>query len=205
MVKHCAKQRGVAVLICLLMLIMVMLLGASAANLSLQGEKAARGERDRDVAFLAAEDALADAELDIQGGAGGVASSARAAAFSTDATAEIFAAGCAGAGAASQGLRARAPDGVPPVWQSVDLSGAEDGGACTVPYGAFTTAQMPVGEGFLPFQKPRYVIERMACRQPGEDASASAASRYCYRVTVIGFGAKPATEVVLQSVFVKPE
>lgn len=206
MTRHFIRQRGIAVLICLLMLIMVMLLGVSAAQLSLQGEKAARGERDRDVAFLAAEDALSDAELDIQGGgvdggAGPAAPSARGSAFGPDAT-RSFAIDCGGA---EPGLRVRAPDGTPPVWQSVDLSGVEDGGACTVAYGAYTAAQMPTGEGFLPFKKPRYVIERMECRQPGEDASAGAASRYCYRVTVMGFGAKPATEVVLQSVFSKPE
>ena len=166
------RERGVALLLCLLMLILVMLLGVSAAQLSLQGEKAARGERDREVAFQAAEDALADAERDIQEGAGKVADPA-----------------C----------------GEAPVWQRIDLSGAGDGGACTVAYGAVTGAAMQTGKGFLPFKKPRYLIERTECHQPGEDAAAGAASSHCYRVTVIGFGAKPATEVVLQSVFRKPE
>ena len=64
---------------------------------------------------------------------------------------------------------------------------------------------MQTGQGFLPFKKPRYLIERAECHHPGEDASAAAAPSYCYRVTAIGFGAKPATEVVLQSVFSKPE
>lgn len=166
------RQRGVALLVCLLMLILVMLLGVSAAQLSLQGEKAARGERDREVAFQAAEDALADAERDIQAGGDDVADPA-----------------C----------------GEAPVWQRVDLSGAGDGGACTVEYGEATGAAMQTGQGFLPFKKPRYLIERAECHQPGEDASAGAAASYCYRVTVIGFGAKPATEVVLQSVYSKPD
>jgi type IV pilus assembly protein PilX len=59
------RQRGIALVVSLVLLIMVMLLGVSAAQLSLQGEKAARSERDRNVAFLAAEDALKDAEHDI--------------------------------------------------------------------------------------------------------------------------------------------
>ena len=200
------RQRGVAVLICMMMLILVMLLGVSAAQLTLQGEKAARGERDRDVALLAAEDALADAERDIrgEGEGGGEGGGARGAAFGADAG-TAFAADCGAGGAAAQGLRTRAPDGVAPAWQTVDLSGVEDGGACTVTHGAFTGASMPTGEGFLPFKKPRYLIERMECHQPGEDASMSAASRYCYRVTVLGFGAKPSTEAVLQSVYSKPE
>ncbi|MEO5932706.1 MAG: PilX N-terminal domain-containing pilus assembly protein [Duganella sp.] len=166
------RERGVALLVCLLMLILVMLLGVSAAQLSLQGEKAARGERDRDVAFQAAEDALVDAERDIQQG-----------------TAKVVDPAC----------------GEAPVWQRVDLSGAADGGACTTEYGVATGAAMQTGQGFLPFKKPRYLIERTECRQPGEDASAGTATSYCYRVTVIGFGAKRATQVVLQSVFIKPE
>jgi len=193
------RQRGMALAISLMLLLMVMLLGVSAAQLCLQGEKAARGERDRDVAFLAAEDALADAEQDIAGGPKGAGDPARAAALE----AESFAADCAGGAAA--GLRARAAADKAPVWQVVDLSGAEDGGACTATHGAYTGAAMPTGQGFLPFKKPRYLIERMECHQPGEDASAGAPSRYCYRVTVIGFGAKPGTEVVLQSVFSKPD
>jgi type IV pilus assembly protein PilX len=191
-----AAQRGIALLVSLMLLIMVMLLGVSAAQLSLQGEKAARGERDRDVAFLTAEDALKDAERDITASA----DPGRRAAFNGG---DAFAADCAsGAGA---GLRLRAVAGKPPVWQTVDLSGNEDGDACTVTHGAYTAAVMPTGEGFLPFKKPRYVIERMECHQPGDNASASAPPQFCYRVTAIGFGAKPQTEVVLQSVFSKPE
>ena len=137
---------------------------------------------------------MADAERDIQ--SGGDAS--RQAAFAgKDATA--FGAEC---GAGGAGLRARAVAGQAPVWQSVDLSGKEDAGACTVAHGAYTGAALPTGEGFLSFKKPRYVIERMACHEPGDDATTP---HYCYRVTAIGFGARPETEVVLQSVFNRPE
>jgi type IV pilus assembly protein PilX len=184
-----------ALLVSLVLLIMVLLLGVSAAQLCLQGEKAARGERDRDVAFLTAEDALADAERDIRNSS----DPARRAAFDGG---DAFGAVC---GAGGAGLRLRAAAGEKAVWQVVDLSGEADGGACTVTYGAFTAATMPVGEGFLPFKKPRYLIERMECHQPGDDASADVVPQYCYRVTAIGFSAKPGTEVVLQSVFSKPE
>lgn len=189
------RQRGIALLVSLMLLIMVMLLGVSAAHLALQGEKAARGDRDRDVALAAAEDGLMDAERDIQDSG----DAARRAAFDGG---DAFADKC---GAGGVGLRVRAAAGKTPVWQAVDLSGAEDGGACTATHGAYTAAAMPTGVGFLPFKKPRYLIERMACREPGDDASAGASPQYCYRVTAIGFGARPETEVVLQSVFRKPE
>lgn len=189
------RQRGIVLLVSLVLLMMVLLLGVSAAQLCLQGEKAARAERDRDVAFLTAEDALADAERDIRDSN---APSRRAAFEGGDA----FGATC---GAGGVGLRLRAASGEKPVWQVVDLSGATDDGACTVTHGAYTAAALPTGEGFLPFKKPRYLIERMECHQPGDDASAGAEPQYCYRVTAIGFGAKPGTDVVLQSVFSKPE
>lgn len=158
-------QRGVTVVVCLVMMLLVMLLGASAARLGLQGEQAVRGERDREIAFQAAEDALADAERSIENGSAQVAQ-----------------------GACS----------VDPAWQRADL-GADDGGACTVEYGELTGAAMTTGVGFLPFKKPRYVIERLECHQPGSDASDP---QNCYRVTAIGFGPKPGTEVVLQSMFI---
>lgn len=158
-------QSGVTVVVCLVMMLLVMLLGASAARLGLQGEQAVRGERDRETAFQAAEGALADAERSIQNGSA-----------------------------------ALAPDtcSVSPAWQRADLGG-EDGGACTVEYGAATGAAMTIGVGFLPFKKPRYVIERLECHEPGTDA---ADPSNCYRVTAIGFGPKPGVEVVLQSVFI---
>lgn len=189
------RQRGIALLISLMLLIMVMLLGVSAAQLALQGEKGARGARDREVALVTAEDGLMDAERDIHSSS----DPARRAAF---AGGDAFADKC---GAGGVGLRVRAAPGKAPVWQEVDLSGAADGGACTATHGAYTAAIMRTGEGALPFKKPRYLVERMECHHPGDDASASAAPRYCYRVTVIGFGARPETEVVLQSVFSKPE
>ncbi|MGV7210144.1 pilus assembly protein [Oxalobacteraceae bacterium A2-2] len=201
-------QRGATLLMALLMLVAVMLVGASAALLSLQGEQAARAERDRQVAFQAAEDALADAEHDI---AGDGRLDARAAAFSADAALPAACGkdgGSAGGGvadAASRGVLARAESGEPPHWQAVDLGGGDDGGACTAEHGAYTGAAMPTGQGVLPFRRPRYLVERVPCHLPGEDASAVAQPRYCYRVSAIGFGPRPEAEVVLQSVYRKPE
>lgn len=186
-------QHGVALLVALLMLVAVLLIGASAARMAWQGEKAARAERDRHVAFQAAEDALADAEREIEAGPGW---SARSALFAPDSVAG-FEDGCgAGIDSANLGLCARAADGAPPVWQTVDL-GADDAAARSVPYGRYTGAAMETGQGFLPFKRPRYIVEQVPYRVPGEEASG--APRYFYRVTAIGFGARQSTEVVLQS------
>ncbi len=192
-------QRGVTLLVALLLLIAVLLVGASAARMAWQGEKAARAERDRHIALQAAEDALMDAESDIDGTPG--MPSGRSALFAGG-SARGFADGCTAAGNA-QGLCAHAAADVAPVWQSVDLGGDDGGAARSVEYGQFSGAPMQTGVGFLPFKRPRYIIERMICHRPGEEAGAT--SSYCYRVTAIGFGARPATEAVLQTVYRRPE
>lgn len=63
-------QLGVTLPVTMLLLLAALALGASAAQMAMLGEKAARSERDRLVAFQAAEDALMDAERDINGGLG---------------------------------------------------------------------------------------------------------------------------------------
>ncbi|MET0265797.1 MAG: pilus assembly protein PilX [Duganella sp.] len=70
------REHGVTVLVCLIMMLLVMLLGASAARLSLQGEQAVRGLRERETAFQAAQDALVDAERDLRNGSATVAAGA---------------------------------------------------------------------------------------------------------------------------------
>jgi len=57
------KQRGIALVISLIMLLMMTLLGLSAMNTSLMEEKMAGNSRDVELAFQAAETALRDAEI----------------------------------------------------------------------------------------------------------------------------------------------
>lgn len=184
------RARGAALVMALFMLVMIALMGVSAAQLALQGEKAARGERDRHIAFQSAEEALMDAENDIEGSAG-----VRGALFAPDGPG--FAEGC-GAGSTNLGLCLPAAEGAAPVWQRIDLADA-----AAVPYGTFTGASMQTGNGFLPFRKPRYIIEQMPDTQAGEDAGPG--QGHLYRVTAIGFGTRESSQVVLQSFYRKQE
>jgi type IV pilus assembly protein PilX len=176
-----AHERGVTLLVTLLMLVAVLLLGASASTMALLGEQAARAERDRLIAFQAAEDALMDAERDIESG--------RAAAVAPGtvplpgATAATAGPPPPAAGALTAGGGAKEPA---PAWQRIDLTGAE-----TVPFGALSGAVMETGQGFEPFRRPRYFAERLV----------RAGGGFYYRVTVVGFGSRPETEVVLQSAY----
>ncbi|KQW93966.1 hypothetical protein ASC94_15570 [Massilia sp. Root418] len=188
------SEQGIALLVTLLMLIAVLLLGASAARMAMLGEKAARAERDRYVAMQAAEDALADAEKEINGSA---ASAPARAALLAAGNGLGFLPGCGvGADNPALGLCAHA-GGDAAAWETVDIG--DDGAASrSVPFGRFTGAAMETGQGFLPFRRPRYIIERMPYHPPGEDAGGA---HYLYRVTAIGFGARESTEVVLQASF----
>lgn len=196
----CVRHGGATLVYVLCLLVIILLLGISAAQMALQGEKAARGERDRQIAFQAAEEALVDAQNDIEGlpGAPG-----RSSLFAPGSAAG-FADGCGEGGALGLCLPA-APD-APPLWLSTDLDGA-DAGSRAVPYGQFTGAVMQTGQGFLPSRRPRYLIELLPFHPPGAQATAAAGGMatesYVYRITAIGFGAQESTQVVLQSYYRK--
>jgi Tfp pilus assembly protein PilX len=189
------RQRGVALLTALFLMLAVLMIGVSAARTALNAEKSARHERDRHIAFAAAEAALLDAERDVEGG--GDVASARAALFAPGSSAG-FADGC-GHGAANVNLGLCLPASAPaaPAWQALDLADAS-AGAGTVPYGQFSGAAMPVASGILPARLPRYLIELVPL------AAAAAADGAFYRITAIGFGSRDTTRVVLQSYYHKP-
>ena len=139
-----------------------------------------------------------DAENDIEGSA---AMPARSAMFAPD-SALGFASGCGvGAASANLGLCLAAGEDETPVWQEVDLADAQPATMKSVPYGQFTGASMQTGQGFLPFQRPRYIIEILPYTGAGEDAGQPPS--YFYRVTAIGFGARDSSQVVLQTYYRK--
>lgn len=183
-----ARQRGVTLLMALFVVLVVSLLSLASARIAFDGARAARAERDRQLAFQAAEAGLADAERDIDGGNNPL--SARAMMFHDDG-ASGFESGC-GKGADNIGLCAF--DGAAaPAWQTVDAR-------ATALYGTFTGAILPWG-GPLPLAPPRYVIERLPLVQAGEDASGGPHGPRVFRITAFGYGAQPDTLVVLQSVY----
>ena len=190
---HVPKRHdGAALAISLFLLIAVLVVGVSAARSAFDGEKAARMERDQQLAAHAAEAALVDAERDIEGG-----TDAQRAAMFEPGSALGFVDGCGtGTPLSNLGLCLRQESGSP-AWQRIDL--AHDG--ATVPLGRFTGASMQVGQGSLPAALPRYIIELIPFVRAGEDASSPAAN--FYRITAIGFGAQNGTRVVLQSYYRK--
>ena len=177
------RQRGVALLTALLLMLAVLMTSVAAARTALSGARAAGHERDRMLALHGAMAALADAERDIEGGLD--PASARAAALA-HATPAAFAAGCGG-GRPYDGLCERAPD-------PGDLFAAlADDEGPAVALGTFTGAQIAAEEGALAARSPRYLIERMP----------SAAGALLYRISALGFGSAETTQVALQAYYRK--
>lgn len=194
-------QHGASLIVSLLMLVAVLVLSISAAGIALQSEKASRNDRDRQIALQAAEAALMDAELDIEGSPD--KSKSRSKLFGKD-YAEGFVAGCgAGSNNLYQGLCLRSEEGAQPVWQSVDFTD-ESGEAKSVPYGRFTGHVFQTGKGSLPAKPPRYIIELMSYNKEGEGVGTEDMT-YFYRVTAVGFGMQPTTQVALQTFYRKED
>jgi len=200
-------QRGFSLIVVLLMLVVAMVLGIGAAQVSLVGERSARNDRDTEVAFQAAEAALVDAERDVLGPN---PDAAQRLCLFNGGDISAFVPACGGAGI-RQGLCAPVEAGDKPAWIAANFAAAS---TTSVAYGTFTGQSFAWGDeatkasaGTLPARAPRYIVE--AVRNFGgwqtdqlQGASARSAS-YLFRVTAIGFGVQEDTQVVLQTTLFK--
>jgi type IV pilus assembly protein PilX len=191
-------ERGVTLIIVLLILVVVTILGIGGAQIALLGERSTRYDRDYLIATQAAEAALMDAEFDIRGP--NSSASSRVAQF-TQTNTGVFVPGC-GSDAATRGLCEAPGDGVKPVWATVDFLD-ETSAARTVSFGTYTgrALEFSAGAGGIrPERMPRYIIEVVDDKSPGGDASNPPKM---YRVTSIGFGPRTDIQVVMQITFRK--
>ncbi len=183
-----------ALVVVLMMLVVITVLGVGSAQLTLQAERSSRNDRDTDIARQSAEQALADAERDIQ--------QHRTRLFRHDN--EIgFEPGCSSANE-TRGLCQAAEPQALPAWVM-----ALDNDARAVALGTFThQGGDHFGQGVQPARRPRYVIEALPdnapCNADGSaDQQTSTLQPTCrlLRITAIGYGPNPDTRVVLQTEF----
>ena len=188
-----ARQRGFSLITTLILLMVVSGLGIAASQMVLMSERTSRFDRDAQIAFQAAEAALVDAEIDIQGP--NTSADQRMEKFEPKSKVN-FSAGC-GTGE-SRGLCAPAEAGQKPVWYQVDFTD-ESANAETAKFGEFTDRKFAVGAtGIRPEIAPRYIVEVI----PNPTPAASPAD-VLYRITAMGFGPRKKTQIVLQVVFRK--
>lgn len=182
-------QRGTALVISLVFLLLLTLLAVTAVSTSTLEEKMAGNLKDKHLAFQAAEAALVDAELHIRNN-----------------TPSGFTAACTG------GLCLPAPSSSTPQWDAVTWSSSSTN---TIAYGAVTGASYAALGTFA--QGPRYIIEDLP--EPPSSTSGSAASGSLawdasrrasvaiagnyYRITARAVGGTPNSQVMVQSIYVK--
>jgi len=173
------RQRGASLIVALLFLIVLTVLGLVALRSSTLHERMAGNDRDKATAFEAAEATLRDAERDI---------------FVNLSSANAFDAVC------TDGLCLPSTNATPR-WDGVDWTDVS-----SRPYGASS------GAGAYPVdvdQPPRYIVELLPDVPSGAGNSMNSNSRSsttggtAYRITARGWGRRPGTTVMLQSLYVK--
>jgi type IV pilus assembly protein PilX len=176
------RERGISLVIVLLFLVIMAGLGATAIRTATIEEKMSGNERDRQIAFEAAEAALRDGENDVLAN------------LTTD---SAFDDNCVG------GLCNPASTATPQ-WVAVDWSTA-------LPRAYGTQTGIPAGYPVTDVARaPRYIVEFLSGGMPVlPGCSAIAATRAScdggtpFRITAVGWGRRASTQVMLQSVFVK--
>jgi type IV pilus assembly protein PilX len=170
-----SRQRGVALITGLIFLVVLTLLGITAARMSSLEERMSGNTRDRSLAVQAAEMTLRDAELDIR-------NSGRVSGITN------FVSACTN-GLCYNGIQGNASGtdwNATPVWSLISMTAAP-----SVAYGANTGASVIDGLS----APPRYLIEGMKKILPGGGEA------FYYRITTRAQGANPNTVVWLQEVF----
>ena len=182
-----AGQRGLSLVTTLLFMVAALMLGVSVLSVNVMQERTIGNTKDRDLALQAAEAALRDAERDID-------KNWRESWGGADAG---FTSTCA------NGLCARAPGSSVAV--EAGLAWADDGKVRK--YGQFSGAAKFAGVAATDAAQPRYVIEYVGEVPPPAGTETATTGRQPapvgrgYRITARALGARPETEVILQSVY----
>jgi type IV pilus assembly protein PilX len=200
---HAPGQRGVALIITLVLLTGVALLALAANRSSVLENKASTGGRDYQIALAAAESALSDLRSWMAQDTNG-----KIFASHLESTALLQKGGCPLNDTITKGTTV-----------TVDrIDGLYDLGACTFAKAFWqekTLAQLkdltvavgnnPMSVGSYPVKSasyptgsseaPRYMVDIIPDTSPGEDASRV---KYLYRVTALGFGPTDSSVVLLQ-------
>lgn len=171
-------QRGMVLVVSLVILAVLTLLGVGAMQMDAIEERMSGNMSDLNVAFQAAESGLRDGELDVLKNIG---------------PASLFDVNC------SNGLCTVNNTSTGP-WQTVNWSSSSD----TRKYGQYTGAT-PLANVSA---QPRYIIEKLpnVIANAGQSVAVGikpSGTGQAYRITALGYGARPQSQVMLQSIFVK--
>jgi type IV pilus assembly protein PilX len=218
-------QKGVTLIMVLLILVVVSLLGVGGAQIALMSERGARNDRDLQLAWQSAEAGLIDAETDLifnstlelcsaafptscpttRSRSGWIFDGANSLVFpdvGCGASTSVQAYGTSGTSVSKLGLCGSVLTGKP-AWLTVDFT-VTSSAATTVAFGTYTSANFVTGVvGVQPALAPRYIIEPISTadlRVEKADASGRD-TEILYRVTVMGFGPRTDIQAVVQMLY----
>ncbi len=199
---HRTRMTGSSLIVVMIMLTVISAIGVISARLALFSERSARNDRDQQIAFQSAEAALLDAELDTMGPNSSL--NKRVCKFLPMQNGSEFVPGC-GTGTkaglcASLTTQGEAWKDVKPLYSSETGQSSSNQ---TVEYGQFTGQTLPNGSVGLSAKPPRYTIERVSATV-FDQSKKSAGVDDAYLVTAMGFGMRPETRVMLQTLIYKP-
>ncbi|MDB5890669.1 MAG: type pilus assembly protein PilX [Polaromonas sp.] len=218
-IKPLAAQKGMALIVVLGMLSVVFVIATISIRLTLLAERSARNDRDRQIAFQAAEAALSDAELDIMGP--NSAANKRCGMIEAEKT-TLFTEGCgANSGDFTRGLCSNnAPTEATdykPLYSSINFDlDASDANRRFVNFGEFTgrdTNFIDTSSGGVSAKTPRYIIEAISpytamTKTTGPDGRSSTTPAEkpltAFLITALGYGISDNTRVMLQALIFKP-
>lgn len=174
-------QRGLALILSLLLLVVLSIIGVSVMQSTLMEERMAGNTKDRAIAFQAAEAALRDAEACIRADPDGKFN-------------PLWEEFIPALGSCSGGICRSAPG--TPKWPSL-ISDDNAWTNATLQFGAKTAVGSLTGVA----SQPRYLIEYQGCQPPGAglDQSPGAQVDVSYLITASATGASAQTRVFLQS------
>ena len=203
------RERGTSLIVVLIMLSVIFVIGAVSSQYAIFGERSARNDRDRQVAYQAAEAALIDAEIEIIGPNSAV--NKRNCRLHVDSLTLEFA-GISGCGTGNNTgfcvvtTSTGALEGE--AWKTVKSELASETGTTstnkTVEYGQFTGRALPaglLGTGGMPAKAPRYVMEAVRYTPASLTEGGGAYGLTAFVVTAMGFGFRSETRVVLQALY----
>lgn len=224
-------HQGFSLIVALMMLIVIIILGISGSQMAINEERGSRNDRDRQIAFQAAEAALKDAETEIYGATSlpctlpgqtnkGTMRNGTSTCFN-ESNVFGYAIGCSTPPneglctyvALQSGCNAATP-GLCPAYLNSNVKFLADAQGASTPhtvaYGRFTNKTFPsqqtLGTGYpVSVYPPRYIIEAVPKNTSfntvtGDGTGSSTSVPWMFRVTAMGFGANPNSQVVLQAV-----